>query len=161
MKKTFVSVILLLLLSSGCTHTFIQYSNEDNNEFFTRVERLCKDRDDLIIQTVDKIEYNARELKISEDTTDFIEISTNKFISISTEQISTISFSQPVRGAFEGFLYGTLIGGGVGFSPSIFSRGIGHPGLSIDILLYSTLAGAVIGTTYGIISESKSVIKIN
>ncbi|MDX9925052.1 MAG: hypothetical protein RBS48_09815, partial [Ignavibacteriaceae bacterium] len=70
-------------------------------------------------------------------------------------------FSQPVRGAFEGFLYGTLIGGGVGFSPSIFSSGIGHPRLSIDFLLYSTLAGAVIGTTYGIISESKIVIKIN
>ncbi|MCK9281589.1 MAG: hypothetical protein M0P71_13265 [Melioribacteraceae bacterium] len=122
--------------------------------------QICKDRYDLIIQTIDKNEYQVKELKISEDTTGFIENSTNEFITITTDRISTISFSQPVRGAIEGFINGTRISSGVGISPSVMSGGKGDPGLDINFLLYSTFEGAVIGTTYGIISESKIVIKI-
>ena len=156
-----ITTIFFLIVFNGCAHTFVKYNNEKDLNFYKEVEKLCE-KEDLTIETISREEYKAKDLKITRDTTSFIDNKTNLTIHKKTKDISTISFHQKLRGAFEGFLYGTLAGGGLGLLSQLsFGGGSGSPKGDVYLILYSALTGAVLGTTYGVIHQSKTTIKIN
>jgi hypothetical protein len=152
--------LFISLLVSSCTHTISKYSNEQELEFYNRIGKICESKDDITVETVDKVKYQGGELSITLDTTSFIDYRTNQFIVKNTQEISSISFSEMSRGAFEGFLYGAMIGGGVGLSSQLINLG-GAPKGDIYFILYSAITGAVAGVIYGLINPSKTIIKIN
>lgn len=153
---------ILSLLISSCSHSISKYSNEYEFEFYSRINKLCENKDDLTLEMIDGQKYNVKELIISVDTTKFIDINSNTTIIKSTKEISSISFTQTGRGVFEGLLYGSLIGGAAGLLPNmVLPKGTGHPSGNPLIILYGAVAGAVIGSTYGYMNPSKTIIKIN
>jgi hypothetical protein len=159
MKKISISLLILLLINNGCTHSILQYSNEKDDEFYARVEKLCEKRNDLLIETIDDTIHNAGELKVNKDTISFIENNTNQIIIKKTYEIKSISFTQTSRGIFDGLIYGTLIGSGVGLLGQLNPKGGAAPKGDIYFLLYSALTGAAIGITYGLINPGKIIIK--
>lgn len=161
MKKIFISILILSLLISGCTHTISKYSNEYEIDFYNRIEKMCEKKDELTIETINKEKYKAKELKITVDTTSFIENKKNLLIIKKTQEISSISFTPMYRGAFEGFLYGSLIGGGAGLLVQLKEAGVGSPKGDVYFILYSALTGAAVGTIYGLINPGRVIIKIN
>jgi hypothetical protein len=114
MKRIIICFLILSIFVSGCAHTISKYSNETRNEFYSRAEKICEKKDDLIIETVDGDNYKVRELRITEDTTSFIENSSNLFVVKKTTEIKWVSFYEALRGATEGLIYGSLICGGAG-----------------------------------------------
>ncbi|MBI1937442.1 MAG: hypothetical protein HYS25_04895 [Ignavibacteriales bacterium] len=161
MKKILLSVFVISLSICGCTHTVTRYSGENEIEFYSRVEKISKGQNDLLIETINKEKYKGRELKIDVDTTSFTDNSTNLIIIKKTQNISTITFPQMSKGAFDGFLFGSLIGGGIGLVGQLKDIGGSAPQGDVYFLLYSTLAGAAAGTIYGLINPSSIIIKIN
>lgn len=161
MKKCFLLIIILSLIAIGCSHTIYKYSNENNSEFYNRIIKICESQDELIIETIHKEKYSARKLRITVDTTSFIENNSNRIISKSTSEISLISFSKMSRGAFDGFLIGTLVGGGIGLLSQTKAMGGAAPKGDLSFVLYSTLAGSAIGITYGLINPGRITIKLN
>ena len=162
MKKIIAAILISSLLVSGCAHNLIKYSNEHELEFYSRVNKLCENKDDLTLEMIDGQKYCVKELVLSTDTTKFVDIKSNTAICKITNEISTLSFTDSGKGAVDGFLSGLWIGGGTGLLAgqlisSGSSGGIGR----FYLLIYSVLAGTVIGAIYGLLNPSTIIIKIN
>ena len=162
MKKIIVSILISSLLVSGCSHNLSKYSNEHESEFYDRINKLCENKDDLTLEMIGGRKYSIKELIMSADTTKFVDIKSNMTTLISTNEISTLSFTDSGKGALDGFLTGLWIGGGTGLLAgqlisSGSSGGIGR----FYLLIYSVIAGVVIGAAYGLLNPSAIIIKIN
>ncbi len=162
MKKIIASILISSLLVSGCTHNLLKYSNEHEFEFYSRINKLCENKNDLTLEMIDGQKYNIKELIISEDSTKFVDIKSNTTIIKSTKEISSISFTDIGRGVLDGFLSGLWIGGGTGLliGQLKLGGGSGQEG-RVYYLIYSVLAGTIIGAIYGYINPSTTIIKIN
>ena len=161
MKKIIASILISSLLISGCAHNLSKYGNEPQVDFYYRVTKLCENNNDLTIEVLDGKKYKGKELRMTSDSTSFKELETNALIVLKTQEVNTISFTQIGRGIFEGFLYGSLIGGVTGLAPQLIFGGQGTPKGDIYLVLYTAITGAVIGSIYGLINKSKTIIKIN
>jgi hypothetical protein len=160
MKKNISFILIIVLLFYSCTHNIIQYQNEPKIEFYERLNNLCKD-EVICIEFVNGQKSYGINFLISQDTTSFIDLTSNINQTIRTNDISKISFSQKERGVFEGFMLGTLMSVGIFLMTALLPRGTGHPGMSEKILIFLPLTCAFIGSVWGFFTESKTVIKIN
>lgn len=161
MKRRIMTILTLSFLICGCSHTIMQYGNEQDDIFYARVEKICENKNDLLIGTIDKKEYNARELKVTKDSTSFVENKNNQKIVKRTKDIVSVSFAETERGAFDGLLYGSLIGGSVGLLAQLKSVGGAAPKGDVYFIFYSAAAGAALGTAYGLINPGTITIKFN
>ncbi len=159
MKKIIASILISSLLVSGCTHNLSKYSNEYESEFYGRINKLCENKDDLTLEMIDGQKYRVKELIMSAETTNFIDIESNMSIIKSTKETSSITFTQTSKGT----LVGLLIGGVIGLVTLFLGDGVGTaaPKGNIYPFIYLSVSGAVIGSVYGLISPSKTIIKIN
>lgn len=158
-KKIIASILILSLVISGCSRNLVKYSNEHEFEFYSRINKLCENKNDLTLEMIDGQKYRVKELIMSADTTNFIDIESNMTIIKSTKDISSITFTQMGKGT----LVGLLIGGVIGLVTLFLGEGGGTaaPKGNIYPLIYFAVSGAVIGSVYGLISPSKTIIKIN
>ena len=162
MKKIIASILALSLLISGCSHNLVKYSNESESEFYNRVNNLCKNRDDLTVVMISGQKYNAKEFIISADSSKFVEIGTNITLIKSTKEISSIDFPDSNKGTIDGLFNGLWIGGGTGLLLGQLLSGGSAGGIGrFYFLLYSVLAGVIIGTTYGYLNPGITIIRIN
>ncbi len=162
MKRIIGSILISSLLITGCSHNLSKYSNEQESEFYDRINKLCENKDDLILEVTGGQKYSIKKLIMSADSTKFIDIKSNMTTIISTNEIITLSFTDSSKGAFDGFLSGLWIGSGTGLLAgqlisSGSSGGIGR----LYLLIYSVLAGVVIGSAYGLLNPGTTIIKIN
>ena len=150
-----------MFMVSGCTHVIVKEVNEKDSEFYDKVEKLCNEKD-LTIKTKDYEEYKANNLMIHGDTSSFLEKETKLLMNKNNYELSSISFQQSSRGAFEGFLYGTISGGGLGLLFQFPNASAGRsPKGDVNFIIYSAAIGAVIGTVYGLLSKSTTIIEMN
>ena len=159
MKKIIASILALSLLISGCTHHLEKYSNESQDEFYKRTSELCKNKDELVITTIDGEKYIGKKLIITKDTIS-LEQRTRVPLVMETKKVNKISFFERERGAFDGFLNGLWIGGGVGLISVKLFKGSEQPGGAL-VLFYSIIVGGIVGIMYGILNPSETIIKIN
>jgi hypothetical protein len=163
MGKPIIGMFLAVLFLSGCAHNISKLTNESNHEYIRRVANLCNHKNELIIETTNNDIYKAKELKITIDSTSFIETTTNHKEIKDTKEISSISFSQKCRGAYEGLLFGSLIGASAGLGIELLGQGGGGsaPKGNVYTIIYSSLAGGIIGIAYGIFEPGTIKIKVN
>lgn len=162
MKKIIVSILITSLLVNGCSHTLVKYSNEHEFEFYTRINKLCENKDDLTIEMIDGQKYRVKELIISADTTKFTEINSDMTIIKNTKEISLVSYSDSRLGTSDGLFSGLRIGGGTGLLLGQLISGGSSGGLGrFYFFVYSVLAGVAIGLIYGYNNPSTAIIKIN
>jgi len=156
--KKIISLILLLSISlNGCIHHIPYYQNESREDFHRRVNNLCNGKL-IVIELTDGKKYYGKEIKVSTDSTSFIEITSNTTQILRTKEILSISFDESGRGMFEGFLYGALIGGVIGIIPQLPGAG-GTPKGDIYAIIYISIIGAGLGSIYGLLTGSNTIIK--
>ncbi len=156
--KKIISLILLISISlNGCIHHIPHYQNESREDFHRRVNNLCNSKL-IVIELIDGKKYYGKEIKVSTDSTSFIKITSNTTQILRTKEILSISFNESARGMFEGFLYGALIGGVIGTIPQLLGGG-GTPKGDIYTIIYISIIVAGLGSIYGIITGSNTIIK--
>jgi len=161
MKKAISVILILGILISGCTHNLVQYSNETQADFYTRVAKLCEDKLELAIEGLNGKRYKGKDFRITTDSTSFKEIETNTLIVLKTKEVNTISYTQTGRGIFEGFLFGASGSIGILLASTYLSKGGGHPEISESLLIFVPIIGSIVGIVYGLINQSTTSIKIN
>lgn len=159
MKKIIASILALSLLIGGCTHHLEKYSNESQDEFYKRTSELCKNKDELVITTIDGEKHIGKQLLITKDTTS-LEQRTHVPLVMETKKVNRISFFEKERGAIDGFFNGMWVGGGVGLISVKLFKGSGQSGSAL-VLFYSVIVGGIVGMLYGILNPSETIIKIN
>jgi hypothetical protein len=158
MKKLVALILLLSFTFSACSHVIPKYQNESAQDFYNRINNLCKDKV-VSLKLNNEQAFDCKEIKVSADSTSYLDVNSSSLKTIKTNKIISISFSEGERGAWEGLLYGTFIGGAAGLIPNlVLPKGTGHPSGNPLIILYGALAGAVIGVIYGSYNESKTTI---
>jgi len=161
MKKLVAYILLFSFTLSACSHVLPKYQNESKSEFYARINKLTKDRI-VSLKIVSEQTYDCKILQVNSDSTSIYDINSNSFRTVMTNNIISVSYNDSERGAWDGLIYGFLIGGIVGLLPNLFlSKGAGHPSGNPFLILYGALAGIVIGVTYGSYNDSKTTILIN
>ncbi len=162
MKKIIAAILTLSLLISGCTHHLEKYSNESQDDYYNRVSELCKNKDELTITTIGGEKYIGKLLNVSADSTKFFDLKSNSVLCKTTKEISTFTFKDYGTGVADGFLSGLWIGGGTGLLLGQLLSGGSSGGIGrFYFLLYSLLGGVIIGTTYGYLNPSTTIVKIH
>lgn len=156
MKRIIASVLISSLLISGCSYDISKGEYEKNQQFYERVNKVCKDKDELIIRIKDGKSFKGKEIKVASDTTTFVNLESNFVERITTNKITEIEFSGTGTSIFEGFLFGSLAGGG---SATLFfpESGSEKGGRAIGILLGIAIGG-LIGVIYSILSHPHTVV---
>ena len=161
MKKLVASILLLSFTLSACSHVLPKYQNESRSEFCARINKLTKDKT-VLLKMASEQTIECKELQVKPDSTNYRDVNSKSLCTISTNLIISASFDEGERGAWEGLLFGTLIGGVAGLIPNfILSKGTNHPSGDPMLIIYGAIAGAVIGVIYGSYNESKTTIEIS
>ncbi len=161
MKKFVACLLLFSLTFSACSHVLPKYQNESKQEFCARINRLTKDKAVSLVMGAGQI-IVCKDLQVNPDSTNFREVNSDSLRTIGTNEIISISFYDGERGAWEGLLFGTLIGGTAGLIPNIALRtGTSHPAGNPMLLIYGAIAGAIVGIIYGSYYESKTTIELS
>ena len=158
MKKLVASILLLSFTLSACSHVIPKYQNESRSEFYNRINKLTKDKTVSLKMTSEQTIIDCKELQVNPDSINYRDVNSNSLRSIATNKIISVSFNEGERGAWEGLLYGSLIGGVSGLI-SILVLSNGHQSGNPFVILYSAVAGAIIGAIYGSNNDSKTIIE--
>jgi hypothetical protein len=159
MKKLVAFILLLSFTLSACSHVVPKYQNESRSEFYNRINKLTKDKT-VSLKMVSGQTIDCKELQVNPDSTNYRDVNSHSLWSIATNKIISVSLNEGERGAWEGLLYGTLIGGVAGLIPNlILTKGTSHPSGDPMLIIYGAIAGAVIGVIYGSYNESKTTIE--
>ena len=158
MKKLVASILLLSFTLSACSHVIPKYQNESKSEFYARINKLTKNKT-VLLKMASEQTIECKELQLNPDSTKYRDVNSNSLRTIATNKIISASFNEGERGAWEGLLFGTLIGGVAGLIPNfILPKGTSHPSGDPMLIIYGAIAGAVIGVIYGSYNESKTTI---
>ena len=145
MKKIIASILALSLLISGCSYNISREKHEPINKYFERINTIFKNKSELLIRTLEGNSYVANQLQISDDNLNFFNLATGQLEKLKIDRVYSVEFQDKGIGAFEGFIFGALIGGG---GTAIFyptSSGEAKQGRAVAIL-----AGIFIGGLTGI-----------
>ncbi|MBU2493639.1 MAG: hypothetical protein KJ571_13515 [Bacteroidetes bacterium] len=113
MKKIIISILIFSFALSGCSRIITRNDYEIREKYYQKINKICEDKDELIIKVYENEEYKGKEIKISDDYTTFINLSSNTLKKINTRDIVQIKFDGTGTEGFEGFLFGALAGAGI------------------------------------------------
>ena len=158
MKKLVTFILLFSFTFNACSHVLSKYQNESTPEFCNRINKLTKDKT-VLLKMASEQTIECKELQVNPDSTNYRDVNCNSLRTIATNKIISANFNEGERGAWEGLLYGTLIGVSAGLIPNIIlPKGTSHPSGDPMLIIYGAIAGAVIGVIYGSYNESKTTI---
>lgn len=154
-KLILLIAVASLLIFSGCSYNITKDKYEENEKYYEKVNELCTEKDECIINTKDQKTFIGREIRIMIDSTSFYNISANSKQILATNQISEIRFKGTGTSVFEGFLFGGIAGGILG---NIISNP-SSPGLEkAGSVVGGILAGGILGILVSIIYPNYTII---
>lgn len=157
MKKIIIAILISSLLVTNCAYNILKGENEREQNFYTKVNKVCEEKDELSIFTKDNKDYKANKLVMDIDTTSFFNLESKIFEKIGTDDIYKIEFTGTGTSNFEGLLFGGLAGGIVANILSNPLYGEAKQGKAIYILL-GAIGGAIVGLLYTIINPGNTTI---
>jgi len=158
MKKIIAAILISSLLFSNCAYDISKGRDQSEQNFYSKVNKICEDKDELLIVTTDNKTYRANKLLMTIDTTSFYDLDLNQFEKINTENITKIEFPGTGTGTLEGLMFGGLAGGVIA---NILSNPVvgthAREGKAIYLML-GIAGGAIIGILYNILYPSNTTI---
>jgi UDP-N-acetylmuramyl pentapeptide synthase len=104
--RAYVLLGLTLSVSSGCSST---YEVRD----FAKVNEKAVDNT-VTISTKEGEEMRAKDLSVRDDSTTFLEVTTEKRITITTLSVGTFAMNNVGAGAIDGLFGGAIVGAPMG-----------------------------------------------
>lgn len=154
-KLILLSVATSLLIFSGCSYNITKDKYEESEKYYEKINEICTEKDECIINTKDQKTFFGREIKIKIDSMSFYNIGENSKQRLSTNQISEIRFKGTGTSWFEGFLFGGIAGGILG---NIISNP-SSPGLEkAGSVVGGIVVGGILGILVSIIYPSYTII---
>lgn len=157
MKKIIAVILMSSLLISGCAYNITKGDYEDDQKFYEKVNKVCEDKDELLIVTKTNKSYMAKKLVIAIDSTSFFNLGFNYLEKVKTNDISQIEFKGTGASGIQGFLFGGLAGGLV--ANVLSNPAIGEAGnWKIVPISIGIVVGGFIGIIYSIINPGNTTI---
>jgi len=152
-KILILSVFFSSLLIVGCSSDIVKNTYETEEDYLEKINKICANKDELIISTNDSLIYSGKQLVIKNNSVTFIDNQTEKDKEIDIKDLAQIKFEGTGTNVFEGFLFGGLAGG---LLSAVFYPD-GHEMSGLGVIL-GTGIGMVVGGVVGFISSSKTII---
>ena len=148
-------IFILVALFIGCAHKNM-LSRQSPYDFYSKINKSAMDRKCHIILWSNN-KYIGNSVMVSKDSTFWNDPITKTKKTIATSSIKEIHIFNRAKGAKNGFRYGMVVVGLISGAFLGMSSGSGE--ISRDeasiYLLYSTLAGGIVGLPIGVIIWSK------
>lgn len=152
-----VAIFFLGLLN--CTHTrYIPLNNsEENLADYEAIRKKSGMQTAKLLSSTDT--YSASDIRISSDSTSFVESKTGNQKTITTESLREISFRDRGKGVIEGIGMGALIGFSTGFTIGYFSYKEGEFNLGDSRFESGIVGGVGLGAPAAVIGLIAGAIK--